>query len=175
VYATPAQSLVEATDLELLGIRGDLDRQVVGHHRERLAVGAPQPLNGDDLVVLAEVELGGDLLVGDAAAVVEQLGRRILPGLREVVEEAGELDPAVHGILHDLRADAALSDQQTLVDDFLDGAPRRRARQREPARQRQLVLETVTGGQIAVADRRFDRLGELVVEGNRAGPVELNS
>ena len=123
---------------------------------------------GDHLAVLRKAELARDLLVGRSDVVVEQLSGRLLAGPGEVVEEARQLDTAVHRVLHDLGADAALAHQQALVDEFLDRAPRRRPRQRQPLRQRQFVLEPVTGREFAVADRRLDRLGELIVEGNRA-------
>ena len=98
----------------------------------------------------------------------------VLAGAREVVEQAGQLDPAVHRALDDLGADAALAHQQALVDEFLDGPSGGGPRQRQALRQREFVLEAIARCQIAVADRGFDGLGELIVERNRAGPVEFN-
>lgn len=51
----------------------------------------------------------------------------------------------MHGVLDHLGADTALANEQTLVDEFLNGPPRGRPRQRESLGQRELVLETVPG------------------------------
>ena len=143
VHTAGAQRLIQAAAFEFVGLRRQLDRKVVDHHRERLAVGAAQPLDGDDLVAAGEVQLGGDLVVGLADLIVEQLRRRLLACPGQVVEQAGQLDATVHRILHDLRADPALADQQALVDDLLDGPSRRRPRQREPLGQGEFVLEPI--------------------------------
>ena len=119
----------------------------------------------DHLAVLGQVEFAGDLFVGRPDAVVEQLRGRLLAGAGKVVEQAGQLDAAVHGILHHLRAHAPLAHQQALVDELLDGAPSRRPRQRQPLRQRQLVFEAIAGRQFAVTDRSLDGLSKLIVEG----------
>ncbi len=147
---------------------------MVDHHRERLAVGAPQPVDRHHLAVLGQVEFAGDLFVGRPDAVVEQLRRRLLAGAGEIVEQAGQLDSTVHGILHHLRAHPTLAHQQALVDEFLDGAPCRRPRQRQPFCQRQFVFEAIARRQLAVTDRGLDGLSELIVERDRAGPVELH-
>ena len=86
----------------------------------------------------------------------------------EIVEQTGQLDAAVHRVLHDLRADTPLPNQQSLVHEFLDRPPRGRPRQRQPLRKGQLVLETVARGEFAISDGRLDRLSELIVERDRA-------
>ena len=55
-----------------------------------------------------------------------------------------------------------------------DGAPGGRPGQRQALGQCQLVFETITGCQGPVPDSGLDCLRELVVEGHRARPVELN-
>src|SRR6478735_3132451 len=135
---------------------------------------ARQPLDGDDLVADGKAELSGHLVAGLVDAIVEQFRRRLLTAARQVVVEAGQLDPTVHRVLHDLRPDAALADQQALVDDLLDGPPRGRTRQRQPLGEVEFVLEAIPGHQVAVADGGLDGLRQLVVQRNGARPVELN-
>ena len=66
-----------------------------------------------------------------------------LPGLHQVRVEAGQpLVPAELGADH-LGADAALADQQPLVDQLLDRLPGGRSGQAESGGQRQLVLQSV--------------------------------
>ena len=87
----------------------------------------------------------GDLFVGRPDVVVEQLRGRLLAGAGQVVEQAGQLDAAVHGVLDHLGADAALADQQALVDEFLDRAAGGGSRQGQPLGQREFVLEPIPG------------------------------
>jgi hypothetical protein len=79
-----------------------------------------------------------------------------------------------HRVLHNLGSDAALAHQQTLVDQLLDGLPRRQPGQRQALCQCQLVFETITGRQVPVPDSSLDCLRELRVERDKARPVELN-
>jgi hypothetical protein len=80
--------LVQAVALELVGIRRNAHRQVVGHDGKRLAVRAAQPVDGHHLAVVFQAELARDLLVGRTDVVVEQLSRRLLTCPREVVVKA---------------------------------------------------------------------------------------
>ncbi len=52
VHAAGAQRLIEPVALEFLGIGRDVDRQVVSHHGQRLAVGTAQPVDRHDFTVL---------------------------------------------------------------------------------------------------------------------------
>ena len=115
-----------------------------------------------------------DLLADRSGVVIEQLGGRILPGAGEVVEQAGQFDPPMLSTLHHLGTDTAFADQQPLVDEFLDCTPGSRPRQRQPLRQRELVLEAVAGRQLTVADSVLDGLCQLIIERHRARSIELN-
>jgi len=101
-----------------------------------------------------------------------QAGAGHLARLGEVVVQAGQPLVATELRSHDLRSDAALADQQTLLHQFLDGLPSRRPGQAESSCQRQLVLEPITRREGAGRDRILDRLGELVVERHRRIPLE---
>ncbi len=82
----------------------------------------------------------------------------------------------MHRVLHDLGSDAALADQQTLVDEFLDRAPASSGRDNASLlANASSFSKRSPGARSPLRIDSFDRLGELVVEGNRAGPVELNS
>ena len=162
------QRLVEPTAFQFAGFGRQLDRQIVVHHRQRLPVGGAQSLNRNDLVPGAQVQFGGHLVVGLADAVFEELRGRLLSRASQIVEEAGEFDPTMNGVLHDLGTDAAL------VDHFLDGPPGGRPRQRESLGQVEFVLESIAGREVPIADGRLDGLGQLVIQRHRTRPIELN-
>ena len=84
VHTPRPQRLIQPVALEFLGIGRDFDGQLVDHHRERLAVGAAQPMDRHHLAVVSEAELARDLFVGRADVVVEQLRGRLLAGPREI-------------------------------------------------------------------------------------------
>ena len=147
---------------------------MIGHHRERFAVGASQPVYRHHFAVRSQAQFARHLFVRRPDAIVQQLRGGFLARAGQIIEQARQLDATVNGILHHLRANSPLSHQQTLVNEFLNCASGGRPRQRQPLCQRQFVFEAIAGREIAVADRGLDRLGELIVERNRAGSVELH-
>ena len=156
MHTAGPQRLIQPVLLEFDRLGGDFDGQMIDHHRQWLAAGAAQAADGDHFAVCGQVEFAGNLVVGRSDPVVQQLRDGILPGARQVVEQAGQLDAPMHRVLHHLRPDAALAHQQTLVDELLNGAPRGRPRQRQALRQCQLVFETVAGCQLPVLDGGLD-------------------
>ena len=73
------------------------------------------------------------------------IGPRGLVMTGQVVEQAGQLDRPADLAVHHLGADAALADQQALVDQFLNGAPHGRAGQSELFGEADLVVEPIPG------------------------------
>jgi len=141
----------------------------------RLMLGMPSFLktgqigDGREAACAAHVETAAPTGDIDAALAAIDTFARDQAMLVNIGDEKGVLlDAAVHRVLHDLRADTPLPNQQSLVHEFLDRPPRGRPRQRQPLRKGQLVLETVARGEFAISDGRLDRLSELIVERDRA-------
>ena len=101
--------------------------QEVLHDGQRLAVCVPQPAQvqhvaaGRDRQHHRDLVGGGDHLVGQD----HRGGCLVMAG--QVVEQAGQFDGAGDLAVHHLGADAALADQQALVDQLLNGAAHGRA------------------------------------------------
>jgi len=90
----------------------------------------------------------------------------------EIVEKAGQLDGPVDPPADDLRADASFADQQALADEFGDCPPGGGSGQAAPLGERDLVAQLTSRRQLTGGDRSLELPGQLLVQGNSAGPVE---
>jgi len=90
----------------------------------------------------------------------------------EIVEKAGQLDGSVDPPADDLRADASFADQQALADEFGDCPPGGGSGQAAPLGESDLVAQLTSRRQLTGGDRSLELPGQLLVQGNSAGPVE---
>ena len=116
--------------LEFVGIGSQCRREVVGHHRQRLAVpncvagGSSRPR--DRWAGSARSAISSD---AGPIVVIEHFRGRLLAGTREIVEQAGQFHRRCTGFCTTWVPDPPLAHQQALVDKFLDRTPGRRPRQ----------------------------------------------
>ena len=103
----------------------------------------------------------------------EYYGRRRLVVVGQVVEQAGQFDRSGHLTVHDLSADPALTHQQALVDQFLNRSPHCWSGQPKLFGQADLVVQSVTGCEIALVDGMLDLLSNLEVQRDRAGTIQV--
>ena len=103
---------------------------------------------------------------------LQDLGPGVAAFAGQVLVEAGQLDAAADGSMHDLRADAAFAHQQARVDQVLDGSAHGGPGQAEAFGERDLVVQPHAGGQFAGLDGLLQDLGDLVVQRHRAVAVD---
>jgi hypothetical protein len=167
-----AEQVVQAVDLEVLGVQGEQARgDVVAQQGQGLAVGVTQAFEHVHLRAGRQAQLGGQFLGERLAGEAEHAGGGHPAGLVQVVEQAGQLDFAAHLGLHHLSADPTLADQQAPVDQVLDGPAHGGAGQAELIGQVNLVLEPRPSGQLTGLDEVLQMLRDLEVERDRAVPV----
>ena len=120
----------------------------------------------------ASAQPAGDVRAGSHRLEAQHRGGRLLPGVREVVVEAGQLQGPAHLGLHDPGADAAPADDQPLVHELLHGPSHRRPGDAQLLGEHDLVVEQGALGEGAGGDRLLEVLGDLEPQRDRARPVD---
>ena len=134
----------------------------------------PQAAEVQDLTARCDREHDGNLVGGDHHLVGQHIRGRCLVVIGEVVEQGGQLDGPGDLTVNDLRADPALAHQQALVDQFLDRPAHGGSGQAELFGQADLVVQSVTGSEIALIDGMLDLLSNLEVQRHRAGTIQVH-
>jgi hypothetical protein len=106
--------------------------------------------------------------------VQQHLGRGGAVGQAQVVVEAREFDTAGEAAAHHLGADAPAAHEQPLIHEFLDGAADGRTGDREMLGELEFVLDPRSGSEVSPLDGLLHPPGDLVVEGDRPGAVEVH-
>ena len=100
-----------------------------------------------------QAELVKDLLRGNNLLVQQHAGRQIVFAELQVIGQAGDVGAALLRAADDLRSDATLAYQQTLVDEFLERPADRWPRNAELLHQHLLVLDSSARRQLPTFDR----------------------
>jgi hypothetical protein len=147
-------------------------REPVAQDGQRYTACAAQTLDVDDVRPGGNAEPPGDGVGGRHRLQRQHLRAGLLVRCPQVLEEAGQLHRALHLPAHHRRADAPPAHEQALVDEIGDRLAHGRSGEAPPLGERDLVVQSVAHLQVSARDHRFQVLGHLEVEGQRARPIE---
>lgn len=143
-----------------------------GLQRERLPIDQPDPLQPDQLLIRRDTHLRSYLVV-DNYMEVEDFGCGGESPLLCVLGEAGQVAQLIlHPRLNNKRSPPLLADQEPLVDQFRQGPPDRHPAGAVALLQLALGRKTPVGIELPRGDPRAQDLLELVVQRNRALPIQ---